>query len=153
MGCTTPKKAWKYGLTENGKNKLTFKKPDITEPEEIIVPCGTCISCKLGHAQELSLRASHEAKMHPANSFITLTYRNGELSLPPSVEPDELTKFIKRLRQKYPAMPFKYLACGEYGEKFSSPHYHICLFGIDFPDKQFFKYSKKGFKQYICLVL
>ncbi len=25
--------------------------------------------------------------------------------------------------------------CAEYGENFKRPHYHACLFGIDFPDK------------------
>lgn len=29
----------------------------------------------------------------------------------------------------------RYYLCGEYGEQFRRPHYHICLFGIDFADK------------------
>ena len=31
--------------------------------------------------------------------------------------------------------------CGEYGEDFSRPHYHACLFNFDFRDKLYFKRS------------
>jgi hypothetical protein len=150
MACNTPKSAWKHGLTENGKTNLTFTKPTHHwRYEKIPIPCGQCVSCKLGRAKEKALLAKHEAQMHELNSFITLTYAPGQLTLPASVEKDELQKFIKRLRSKYQNMPFKYLACGEYGDQFSRPHYHVCLFGLDFHDKQFFKKSKKGFDQYI----
>jgi len=42
---------------------------------------------------------------------------------------------MKRLRKRYSNTKIKYYMCGEYGENFSRPHYHACLFGIDFPDK------------------
>jgi hypothetical protein len=159
MTCTTPKRAWKYGLTENGKQKLTFKKPDMHWLyEELPIPCGQCISCKLGYARETALRAEHESRMHELNSFITLTYAPKYLPENGSLVPNDLTKFIKRLRYRFPNMPFKYLACGEYGNnpttgEIQRPHYHLCLFGLDFYDKQFFKYSKKGFPQYISPTL
>lgn len=36
----------------------------------------------------------------------------------------------------------------EYGEKFRRPHYHACLFGIDFADKKHFKNSPSSFQLY-----
>lgn len=41
--------------------------------------------------------------------------------------PEDLQKFIKRLRKCYPHS-LKYFACGEYGDQFDRPHYHIALF-------------------------
>lgn len=40
---------------------------------------------------------------------------------------------MKKMRKRFGKM--RYFACGEYGEQFSRPHYHILLFGFDFPDK------------------
>lgn len=40
----------------------------------------------------------------------------------------------------------KYYMAGEYGEQFARPHYHICLFGIDFADKIYLRRSPTGNK-------
>lgn len=42
---------------------------------------------------------------------------------------------MKKLRAKL-KRKVRYYYCGEYGEKFQRPHYHILLFGHDFKDKQ-----------------
>lgn len=41
----------------------------------------------------------------------------------------------------------RYYMCGEYGEKFSRPHFHYLIFGYDFPDKQHWR-THKGHKYY-----
>lgn len=73
--------------------------------------------------------------MHTQNSFITLTYAEEHLPSDGSLIPWHFTDFMKRLRYHFSSTPIKYFMCGEYGEKFSRPHYHACLFGIDFLDK------------------
>ena len=52
---------------------------------------------------------------------------------------------MKRLRKLQSGI--KFYASGEYGENFSRPHYHICVFGYDFPDKFIIK-SKRAYKHF-----
>lgn len=42
---------------------------------------------------------------------------------------------MKRLR-KFSKTRVRFFVCGEYGELLDRPHYHVCLFGYDFPDKK-----------------
>lgn len=42
----------------------------------------------------------------------------------------------------------RYYMAGEYGDKYRRPHYHLCLFGIDFADKLLHKRTPQGHKLY-----
>jgi len=97
------------------------------------VPCGQCIGCRLERSRQWAVRCIHEAVLHEDTSFITLTYRDEALPRFGSLLMDDWQKFFKRLRKRCGKVRF--FGCGEYGEKFGRPHYHACLFGLDFPDK------------------
>lgn len=103
------------------------------------VPCGRCLGCHLERSRQWAMRCVHEARYHEANSFITLTYRDEELiyggSDRPTLYPRHLTLFLKKLRKEI-NVPIRYFACGEYGSRYSRPHYHALIFGYDFPDKK-----------------
>lgn len=95
--------------------------------------------------------------MHERNCFITLTY--DEAHLPPDtfegthgLDLADWQNFAKRLRKNYGK--FRFLHCGEYGEKNKRPHYHACVFGIDFhEDRKFHRTSQSGDKQYTSEIL
>jgi len=74
-----------------------------------------------------------EAQLHESNCFITLTYNDDKLPDLGSLRRKDLTSFWKKLRKA--RGPFRYYACGEYGDNTKRAHYHACLFGIEFPDK------------------
>lgn len=87
----------------------------------------------------------HEAQLHDHNSFVTLTYSDDNLPDSGSLAPDDVTKFLKRLRKALGGKKILYYYCGEYGENFSRPHYHIALFGYDFsPDRIPHRQSQSG---------
>ena len=69
----------------------------------------------------------HESLSHERNSFVTLTYEDA----PPKLNAKHLQLFIKTLR-RHSAIPIRYFAVGEYGEKTHRAHYHAILFGEDF---------------------
>jgi hypothetical protein len=74
----------------------------------------------------------HEAQLHEHNSFLTLTYSDDHLPTDGSLTPRDVTLFIKKLRKALHGKKILYYYCGEYGDQFSRPHYHIALFGHDF---------------------
>lgn len=102
------------------------------EDASYIVPCGQCIGCRMNRAENWAARMMHEASLHDHNAFITLTYSDDNLPDYGSLAPDHVTLFLKRLRKKLAGKKVLYYYCGEYGENFSRPHYHLALFGYDF---------------------
>jgi len=81
------------------------------------------------------MRCLHESTLHEDNVFITLTYDDKFLPPHGSLRKRDFQLFMKRLRKEYGHVRFYH--CGEYGGIFGRPHYHACLFGVDFPDKRF----------------
>jgi hypothetical protein len=98
------------------------------------VGCGYCLGCRLDKSKELATRCVHEAQMHQDNCFVTLTYDSENLPTDGSLSKLHFPAFMKRLRKKYDDREIRYLYCGEYGDETFRPHYHACLFGIDFED-------------------
>lgn len=99
-----------------------------------IVPCGQCIGCRNNRSESWATRMVHEAQLHKHNAFLTLTYNQKHLPLDGSLNPIEVTLFLKRLRERIYPKKISYFYCGEYGENYSRPHYHMALFGYDFSE-------------------
>lgn len=147
MACYYPLEAWRsVDVNKSGKRSMTF---DAAKGfgSSMPIPCGRCIGCKLEYSRQWALRCMCEAAMHEENCFITLTYEDKFLPLYGSLVPSDLTKFWKRYRKFMDGEPIQYFACGEYGEEKRRPHYHACVFGMDFPDKYHFR-TVNGVKYY-----
>lgn len=111
------------------------------------VPCGRCIGCRLEKSRQWAIRMTHEAQMHQNNCFLTLTYNDENLPKHNSLHYPDVQKFLKRLRKIYKTK-LSYYLCGEYGDHTARPHYHICLFGIDFKRDRCVGSSELGHKIY-----
>lgn len=91
--------------------------------------------------------------MHEENCFLTLTYAPEHLPANGSLNPDDTTRFIKRLRSRISPRKISYFYCGEYGDNFDRPHYHFLIFGYEFPDRRKSKLSKSGHPSYTSALL
>lgn len=109
------------------------------------VSCGKCVECSMQKAEMWAYRITFESSLYEHNCMLTLTYENAVLPKGGTLVLKHLQDFMKRLRKKVGKVRF--FACGEYGESAQGthrPHYHIILFCYDFPDKYFWKRSKKN---------
>jgi len=130
-----------------GKSKHA-KATDIRR--ELTLPCGQCIGCRLERSRQWAMRVMHEAAMHDYNAFVTLTY-DDDNNDNPSLNYRHFQLFMKRLRKRFGQVRF--YMCGEYGDESGRRHFHACLFGIDFTDKEYFRELPSGFKIYTSKVL
>lgn len=106
------------------------------------LPCGQCVGCRLERSRQWAVRCVHEAQMHESSVFVTLTYETTGYSL---VYRD-FQLFMKRLR-KSTGREVRFFCAGEYGDTNGRPHFHACLFGLDFPDRELYS-TRGGFKLY-----
>lgn len=149
MPCTRPFKAYKsLERGDNGKYGITFNpQKALIEGSYITVPCGTCPGCYIDRSREWAMRCYHEAQMHSANSFITLTYADEHLPPDYGVHVRIWQLFMYRLRKSILPIKVRFFACGEYGEQSNRPHYHALIFGYQFPDLIVYQ-IKRGNKIY-----
>lgn len=101
-------------------------------------PCGQCLPCRINRHRLWAHRIMLEATCHKKTSFVTLTYNKECVPSDGSVVPRDLQLYIKRLRHAKTidgTVPhLRYFGCGEYGEKYGRPHYHLALFGLGVED-------------------
>ncbi len=109
---------------------------------EMEVPCGVCIGCKIDHSRSWAIRCVHEAQMHQENSYVTLTYADEHLPSNMSLDRGHYQNFMKELRREIYPKKIRFFACGEYSDPPAlRPHFHACLFGIQFPDLKIIDYN------------
>lgn len=155
MPCYTPLKAHRI---RNGVNDygITFNPNSTDIVHSLSLPCGSCIGCKKTRARDWAVRCTHEASMYEDNSFITLTYNEENIPKDGSLNHIHFQKFMKRLRKfikNSDDRKVKYFMCGEYGENYERPHYHLCLFNYRFPDEEAAGISKSGDPVYSSKIL
>lgn len=138
MPCYRPLKAFR---TSAGVSFSELRRDDHIGSIEL--PCGQCIGCRMRRASDWELRVMHEAALWPRNCFVTLTYGRGELPPLGSLDHRDFQLFMKRLRVTRSGT-VRFYMCGEYGPTNGRPHYHACLFNVDFPDMVPAGKSKSG---------
>nr|UXQ88020.1 MAG: replication initiation protein [Microvirus sp.] len=156
MTCSYPLKGYR-GMG----GKLVLSKQASLTGFKMTVPCGSCKKCRIQHSVDWAIRCTNEMQMHESNSFITLTYNPESLPLNANLNKKHLKDFKKRLRDIIAPTKIRTFDCGEYGSndpknethvqtymtsKLGRPHYHLIIFGYNFPDKE--KHSIKKSNQY-----
>lgn len=116
-----------------------------------LIPCRQCIGCRLEYSRQWANRLILELADHdPATCFfITLTYESEPLNDRGlmTLRPDDMTLFLKRLREhqsRRSDLLLRFYYSGEYGDQFHRPHYHMIVFSLDLPDLQFFQQTSSG---------
>jgi hypothetical protein len=127
MACVEPVPAWQR-LTGG---KPVFSAPSIRAAEQfefVELPCGRCITCRRSRARDWAFRCMLELSRHDVAAFSTLTY--SDQYLPPTLQKQHLSGFLKRLRDRVSPRVVRFFGSGEYGDSFDRPHYHVLLFGV-----------------------
>lgn len=156
MSCTNPIVAVDLGIDKDtGKHKIHIL-PNRADhnldylrsrygDSLMLLPCGTCLSCRTSRAKDWSNRLFLESLDYEKNYFITLTYNDA--NCPHDLIKRHVQDFFKSLRNA--GFKFRYFIAGEYGEASKRPHYHALMFGLDLTDLELFNIDEEEHKYYI----
>lgn len=144
LGWKVSKEDYKaYRLMSKETRHLMLEKiPEYVEQSVYEIPCGGCVACRLDYSKQWANRCSLESSMYENNYFLTLTYddehiKRGKLCNPTLDKADQ-KKFIHDLRQLYSRKfehdGIRFFGCGEYGDKYFRPHYHVIMFNLPIDD-------------------
>ncbi len=136
MACYSPLRGYRARATNpSGRRAVVFNSKEGFHDLPVNLPCGQCTGCRLERSRQWAIRCMHEASQYNDNCFITLTYDDDNLPANNSLDKTAFPKFMRRLRKKFKHQRIRYYHAGEYGDQFGRPHYHACIFNLDFPDK------------------
>ena len=93
-------------------------------------PCGRCIACRRRRQNEWAFRILEEARASASVFFVCLTYDDEHLLYGdgrPTLDKSQFSLFVRYLRRRF-VFPLRFFACGEYGDSYDRPHYHVILF-------------------------
>jgi len=99
---------------------------------------------------------THPTRKTPKASFLTLTYSEAHLRTEENphanLDKRDWQLFAKRLRDQ--AGPFRFLMCGEYGDKRDRRHLHAIIFGHDFrEDRVQTEKTNQGYNLFVSPLL
>lgn len=140
--CYHPLEAWQCP-----DGSIVFSENKARDGRRLDLPCGRCVGCRLERSRQWATRCVHEAKSHAANCFVTLTYSSEHLPERNSLHYPDFQRFMKRLRKQF-GKGVRFYMCGEYGELLDRPHFHACLFGVDFAADRKVWSNRNGYKLY-----
>lgn len=82
--------------------------------------------------------------MHERNCYITLTYDDAHIPRGYTLTYPHFQSFMRRLRKHFKGTTIRFYMAGEYGDQFERPHFHACIFGADFDDKEYYRKNENG---------
>lgn len=134
MSCNKPLIAFqRWEKNGAGKRPISFSPSGDTNP--IALPCGQCMGCRVDRARSWAIRLHLETMQHKESCFVTLTYDQEYIPYGDTLVPEDLSRFIKRLRKYLGSHRIRFYGVGEYGGITQRPHYHAIIYGYDFPDR------------------
>lgn len=111
---------------------MLCKRPYLPPGQDIPVPCGLCMPCRVKRRRLWTNRLIFESMLHSHQCFVTLTYEDLKVPQGGNLVPKDVVLWLKRLRAAVCPVRLRYFLVGEYGEKTWRPHYHALLFGMPY---------------------
>lgn len=113
----------------------------ISEQPVLVVPCGHCINCLSVRQNTWAWRIEQDVfdafKKDGCAFFVTMTYDDEHLVYGfdrPTLVKKDVQEYHKKMWNL--GFKYRYFTCGEYGDRFSRPHYHEILIFDTWMSKQ-----------------